>query len=144
MRATLRLLAGAGVSVALLALAAPGAATAQEDALTTIKHPVTGRCVTADAASTVLTLDCTGADTQKWDISTTPGRFQNVGDGRCLASDGSVVFTMSCTSQTTWRIVMGTPKRIVHVPTGGCLQNGGGDGERLRVGPCARGTAWQF
>ncbi|MEV6442933.1 ricin-type beta-trefoil lectin domain protein [Amycolatopsis sp. NPDC051716] len=99
-------------------------------------------CVDAWPGDVVQTMFCDGTPTQNWD-NYTAGKFRNVGNGRCLGSDGAVVFTTACTSPSTnWTTTSGSPKKFTHVATGKCMHGYPAAVERVVVVECSGATRW--
>jgi hypothetical protein len=153
LRGIARRLAGAGAVMAFAATLLAGAQAAGAD---TASQGEVGAasvsrilyasdhsfCVDAWPGDVVNTMLCDGTDTQKWD-NYTPGRFRNVGNGRCLGSDGNVVFTTACTSPSAnWTTTSGSPKKFTHVPTGLCMHGYPIIQQRVVVVPCSLATRW--
>lgn len=155
-RGTIRRLAGAGTAVAAAATLLLGgvsgvatAATGQEGvdaaaAPINILHASTRTCLDSNSAGHVYTLQCNGGRNQQWD-NYTPGKFRNVGTGRCLAGSngGSAYTTDLCgNAATNWTTTSGSPKKFTHVLTQFCLHGPGGSPQAAGLASCASATRW--
>ncbi len=138
----------AGVAVAALLIGGSGAATANESgaaaAPINILHASARTCMDSNTAGSVYTRICeAGNRNQQWD-NYTPGKFRNVGTGRCLASSGNAVTTLGACSdpRTNWTTTSGSPKHIRNVQYGICAHNNGGHGEAVGPAACGSATRW--